>query len=674
MAHLKLTLSDPPAATEVKAQVDRAIRRAATGTNFPLEFSLENDQKQAVIYLGNVPKSMRFQVKNTGRRTIFFDHGGRAASHFELRFRPGVLTKPEDIGIQVDTKYPGWSLAYHREPDGTDVLGFAHTPGASQADSALAPGEALPLTLTNVLADERGGSRSTRVQLRYSLQYDNFNPVEGSRLHFLSVLQMPESEIQNNLNALIDQKIPDLAGAQEATKTQVGELWKAVKSLAEIESKLLQITAVPLAVWAEGSPFIINNGQTLNILRLQIGHIGGPQDALKLHNANGVRTSFRFEFNQTKEWGLFAESDHNTLRAEINADDGGWDVKDWELIQTANEIKLLYKGVEAADFSAGRFICLQLTFTCSRAPGQAHLVINYENIGQGEKDQAGKVSYPHGHLSLNLIRSPFAPERSGDGTFKTVVSGKLDLVETAQALPTIEMRRGVWQVGEANAPDASVGVEADGSLTIHSKDKITLEGHVFAKDVTITGKFDADGHTINALEVIATNGVTASEYKLSGVSAQSHDYGYVVPKGGIIMWHGSVDDIPKGWALCNGSNGTPDLSGKFIIGAGVRYRVDSTGGEERVTLSTSEMPAHRHSVSLKEAGDHAHTYKVDTGAHGDFGTGLMGTGKWDNLANGMAPTTSAGSHSHDATISSTGNSSSHNNLPPYYALCFIMKL
>ena len=56
----------------------------------------------------------------------------------------------------------------------------------------------------------------------------------------------------------------------------------------------------------------------------------------------------------------------------------------------------------------------------------------------------------------------------------------------------------------------------------------------------------------------------------------------MVPKGGIIIWSGSVNDIPAGWVLCDGSNGTPDLRDRFVLGAGNNYTVGATGGKKHI--------------------------------------------------------------------------------------------
>ena len=64
------------------------------------------------------------------------------------------------------------------------------------------------------------------------------------------------------------------------------------------------------------------------------------------------------------------------------------------------------------------------------------------------------------------------------------------------------------------------------------------------------------------------------------------------------MRSGSNSNIPKGWALCNGNNNTPDLRDKFVLGAGKNYTVGATDGEKEVTLTVAQMPSHNHTIYL----------------------------------------------------------------------------
>ena len=86
-----------------------------------------------------------------------------------------------------------------------------------------------------------------------------------------------------------------------------------------------------------------------------------------------------------------------------------------------------------------------------------------------------------------------------------------------------------------------------------------------------------------------------------------------VPSGIIAVWSGSEGSIPSGWYLCNGSNGTPDLRNRFIVGAGSgsNYSVGNTGGSDTVTLSTSQIPAHSHTTN-----NHSHNASVSDPGHG----------------------------------------------------------
>lgn len=127
------------------------------------------------------------------------------------------------------------------------------------------------------------------------------------------------------------------------------------------------------------------------------------------------------------------------------------------------------------------------------------------------------------------------------------------------------------------------------------------------------------------------------------------------------MWSGSTNNIPSGWALCNGSNGTPDLRGRFIVGAGSTYNVGATGGSNSVTLTTAQIPSHTHNFlawSGSSYGARVDILKANVSSNGQV-----------EIANGQ--------YSRDTSsdmISSTGSGASHENRPPYYALCYIMKL
>ena len=135
-----------------------------------------------------------------------------------------------------------------------------------------------------------------------------------------------------------------------------------------------------------------------------------------------------------------------------------------------------------------------------------------------------------------------------------------------------------------------------------------------------------------------------------------------VPSGCILLWSGSVASIPSGWVLCNGSSGTPDLRNRFIVGAGSTYAVGDTGGSADATLVS-----HSHTASVSDPG-HSHT--TATFATNTSGAGLNLEGPPTNTATSGTGTSTTGI---SVSISSSGSSATNANLPPYYALAYIMK-
>ena len=183
-----------------------------------------------------------------------------------------------------------------------------------------------------------------------------------------------------------------------------------------------------------------------------------------------------------------------------------------------------------------------------------------------------------------------------------------------------------------------------------------------------------------------------------------------VPAGCILMWSGAIVAIPATWYLCDGSNGTPNLSNKFIRSGS---SVGSTGGADTVALSTAQLASHTHTQSAHNHSQSAHNHTQN--AHGHTGstsssgahthtvsgsnsltyawgstdriTITTNTGKTAEVPSGGAHThtvtvanatavnqsTTATNSSATATNASTGSGSSHENMPAYYTLAYIMK-
>ena len=161
-----------------------------------------------------------------------------------------------------------------------------------------------------------------------------------------------------------------------------------------------------------------------------------------------------------------------------------------------------------------------------------------------------------------------------------------------------------------------------------------------------------------------------------------------LPAGVIVAWSGSQASIPSGWVLCNGSNSTPDLRNRFIVGAGSgsNYTPGNTGGSDSVTLTTAQMPSHTHSDGSLSASQISLTgditkisecYNVAGGATGVFTKKNTGnspvTGSASNSPTAGVDFDASHSHPVSGSTGSNGSGNSHENRPPYYALCWIMK-
>ena len=188
-----------------------------------------------------------------------------------------------------------------------------------------------------------------------------------------------------------------------------------------------------------------------------------------------------------------------------------------------------------------------------------------------------------------------------------------------------------------------------------------------------------------------------------------------IPSGAIILWSGAIGSIPSGWLLCNGTSGTPDLRDRFIVGAGSTYAVAATGGATTVTLGTTNLPSHTHSISASGTTstvdiNHTHSFSAQTGGqsadhtHGPAGgaSSFMGvpnngqSGRTDagqatnfgstsgtsndhshSVSGNTGSMSANNTHNHTVTVSgtsgATGSGTAFSILPPYYALAYIMK-
>jgi microcystin-dependent protein len=152
--------------------------------------------------------------------------------------------------------------------------------------------------------------------------------------------------------------------------------------------------------------------------------------------------------------------------------------------------------------------------------------------------------------------------------------------------------------------------------------------------------------------------------------------GAQVPAGTVTIWANSQASIPAGWHLCDGRDGnTPDLRGKFPVGAGGSYVLGATGGSATVSSTASVVTVATHALTQAEMPIHTHSGITDildniTGSTRSY-TGSPGTDVPTSVW-----TTAAGSdaaHGHSGSSMAGGQGTTNNNLPAYKAYCYIVK-
>lgn len=247
----------------------------------------------------------------------------------------------------------------------------------------------------------------------------------------------------------------------------------------------------------------------------------------------------------------------------------------------------------------------------------------------------------------------------------------------------------------------------DGTLNITSS--TTIGGSLsvsstgsFGGSLSVTGSGTFTGSGSFGSTLSATGNVTfGSNLNVTGETTSLRFNGYgTVPLGGIIMWRGSSP--PPGWSLCDGSNGTPDLRGKFIVSIGGGFNLNAIGGSANAvvvshTHTTQSAGSHNHTATTGTDGSHRHfsasnNTENDTDLNADRaiarwkssgaedeqyrlkGKNPPDIGRTSEHTGHTHSVTVADNGSHSHTVDSSGEPGTGKNLPPYYALAYIMRV
>lgn len=338
---------------------------------------------------------------------------------------------------------------------------------------------------------------------------------------------------------------------------------------------------------------------------------------------------------------------------------------------------------------------------------------SYDGIGKFKNNANGTLAsaVATGDTTVNLTaghgnRFPTVNASENEYFFATLIdtSGNLEVVKvTARVTDSLTVVRG--QDGTSAIAFAASDIielrptsgaldrflQVTGPQTGHNKKFVNSEfagGTVNATTLQVGG--------VDAVSVSGTQTLTNKTLTNPIIDGTITGTGNFIQTGMIVMWSGTIANIPTGWVLCDGTNSTPDLRDKFIIGA-----TADDGGVAKTNVETSYtqsggdkdaiVPSHNHSASFS-GGSHYHnmfrgensggtvlwdqhnnifnrtfaTTTRTTGADGD--TAIGGTNSTPNGGR-----TANASLSGSVTVNTTGTSVTNANLPPYFALAFIMK-
>ena len=336
-----------------------------------------------------------------------------------------------------------------------------------------------------------------------------------------------------------------------------------------------------------------------------------------------------------------------------------------------------------------------------------------------DNDAAGSIVYDHGHNKMKfMIGNTTAVWVSPNAHFRIFEALEDKDGESGTSGQVLSSTGS--QVNWINVGTIAAGSAAEVAVTVASDN---VDHHIVFADGTANNqglqadtdfKYNPSTNTLTVGTISATN--------FSGIPDS-------FPSGGIIIWSGAANNLPNGWSLCDGQNGTPDLRNRFVIGASsgtgdTTYpglSVNATGGNADTTLVSHShtVDSHTHGDGTLVVDNHTHNVNINTNNNTHTHSHVMpgddqltfanGRAGWSNRSAGSYPydansstngaghmwLTSDNTHTHSHNVNGNtggsapgisgstgasspatnaqGSSATNANLPPYFALCYIIK-
>jgi hypothetical protein len=273
----------------------------------------------------------------------------------------------------------------------------------------------------------------------------------------------------------------------------------------------------------------------------------------------------------------------------------------------------------------------------------------------------------NGNLSVTGTTSLTGALSASTATFSGAISSVNPAFTGTPTAPTASAGTNTTQIATTAFVQASTTALGLGTMSTQNANNVAITGGTItgsygltaanATNATnLTGSGTISSTTTGTTQALGTNNTTIATTAFALANG--------IPSGAIVMWSGSIASIPSGWLLCNGASGTPDLRDRFVVGAGSAYAVAATGGNANATLVS-----HTHTASVADPG-HSHSatlqYSPQSGSATQCYTPFNGVNT--NTFNTNSAVTSI-----SVSNSTEGSSATNANLPPYYALAYIMK-
>ena len=697
------------------------------------------DQKSLALLANDDGQIMVLEITNVSAGLVQTKKLASGA-HIEIHFRKGVITDVRKITLS-DTDKANWHITFDTGATDTDrvLLRCAselllnpeeawkislNNVKANSKYGALNSSVTFRYTHMTDMDLDLDGEKRQPISLVNQIPPEMTTPGLAAENKTLDALTASLGQIESGKN--VAQILTDL-------KTKLDTLEKHNK--AEI-AKLARISGekLPLRVGFAGPNFILNDASTASdskstssVLKIEVTNISDKP--VNFNSKSRISISYDASDNDQRDSAI-AHKDHTE---KFNFKEGlpkGWNHQE----QNANGVTLHPDA--GTVLAAQQSMVFEISNIRTALPsGPTRISVTFDNIPLDGANS--ETSYPTTEVVLTVQKSPlvFKDKKVGIGvsnprtaldTGKGLISGASNAYTKAQFALTgggkvewtgshlkwsnrflaISVERGrALQAGHINIymPKDKTTIpvsgythsRSNGERTFRTSEGFELKAwealyavHTVGNDQSAiefqiksweTGDFEA---TSNWILVAVRNDEDKTVKLGTGVILAARSASLdesPIPSGVILMWHGNESSVPDGWALCDGKNKTPDLRGRFVVGAGVydnhyklpqSYAVGNTGGYDKVKLTENDLPPHTHGVN--DPG-HTHEYK-DSWTKQETERRSNRYDQDRDKYKDLYQTLRTESSQTGISIRSTGGGNLHENRPRYYALCYIMKL